>query len=108
MKIAICGSAPSSARKAPFGDPSWQIWGCSPGLYPYAGRVDEWWEVHRWEPGVIGKPETQKPWFTPEYVMWLRQQPVVWVSDPEALKSLPNAKELPWNCLLYTSDAADE
>lgn len=100
MKIAVLGSAPSSILKAPFGDPSWAIWGCSPGAYPHLARVDEFWEVHRWEPGVIGKPQTQKPWFSPEYVMWLRQRPLVWVSDEDAMRDLPNAKLLPWQDLV--------
>lgn len=71
MKIAILGSAPSSMRLAPYGDPAWKIWGCSPGLYPGMPRCDAWFELHRWEPPVIGKPDAQKPWFSPEYVSWM-------------------------------------
>lgn len=100
MKIAVLGSAPSSILKAPFGDPSWEIWACSPGAYPHLSRVDEFFEVHRWEPGVVGKPQTQKPWFSPEYVAWIKQQKRVWVADPEALKDCPNAVELPWRELV--------
>lgn len=96
MKIAVLGSAPSSIHKAPFGDPSWQIWACSPGAYPALGRVDEFWEVHRWEPGVIGKPNTQRPWFTPEYVAWLKSvPPILHVADPVMLKDCPNAVLVP-------------
>lgn len=84
MKIAICGSAPSSAHLAPFADKSsvtfaqgkvptnpsphvdeeWEIWGCSPGLYGLAPRANRWFEVHRWEPG--------QAWFSPEYVQFLK------------------------------------
>lgn len=84
MKIAICGSAPSSAHLAPFADKSsvtfaqgkvptnpsphvneeWEIWGCSPGLYGLAPRANRWFEVHRWEPGAA--------WFSPEYVQFLK------------------------------------
>lgn len=71
MKVAIMGSAPSSLSLAPFGDPTWKIWGCSPGLYPNVPRVDAWFEMHRWEPPVIGKPGLQKPWYSPEYVQWM-------------------------------------
>lgn len=71
MKICLMGSAPSSLSLAPFGDPEWQIYGCSPGLYPNVPRVDAWFEMHRWEPPVIGKPHLQKAWFTPEYVAWM-------------------------------------
>ena len=84
MKIACCGSAPSSAQLAPFrdasyeewsnktqqyptpdyADHSWEIWGCSPGFWAIMERADVWFETHRWEPG--------KPWFSPEYVSFLQ------------------------------------
>ncbi len=84
MKIAVCGSAPSSAHLAPYQDQSaqafaqgrvptnpgqyfndeWEIWGCSPGLYGIAPRVTRWFELHRWEPGAA--------WFSPEYVQYLK------------------------------------
>ena len=72
MKIALVGSAPSSVRLAPFDDPSWDIWGCSPGAYPVFAqkRVDMFFELHRWEPPVVGRADQQVPWFTPEYVQW--------------------------------------
>lgn len=79
MKIAILGSAPSSMSMAPFGDTTWKIWGCSPGLYPNCPRVDAWFELHRWEPPVIGNPAQQKPWFSPEYVAWMGKQRLVWM-----------------------------
>ena len=63
LKIALVGSAPASVRIAPYSDPSWKIWGCSPGVYGVAPRVDAWFELHLWEPG--------QPWFSPEYVQWL-------------------------------------
>ena len=49
MKIAVLGSHPATKRQAPFDDPDWKIWACSPhnfehGLLP---RVDEWFEVHQ-------------------------------------------------------------
>lgn len=95
MKIALCGSAPSSMMKAPFGDTSWQIWGCSPGLYPHASRVDAWFEVHRWEPPVIGRAEQQVPWFSPEYVMWLQMLKCpVWMLETQPM--VPTSQPLPW------------
>lgn len=94
MKIALVGSAPSSVRKAPYGDSSWLIWGCSPALYPIAGRVDAWFELHRWEPPVIGKPDQQVPWFSPEYVMWMAQrQCPVWMVEP--VPEIPQSTRLP-------------
>lgn len=63
LKIALVGSAPASVRLAPYSDPEWQIWGCSPGVYGVAPRVNEWYEMHLYEPG--------QPWFSPEYCQWL-------------------------------------
>lgn len=77
--IALVGSAPSSARAAPYNDPRWQIWGCSPGLYGVAPRVNAWFELHVYEPG--------QPWFSPEYVQWLNALPgrgvTLWMGAPE-------------------------
>lgn len=67
LKIALVGSAPASCRLAPYQDPNWQIWGCSPGLYGVAPRVTAWFETHLWEPG--------QPWFSPEYCQWLSNLP---------------------------------
>lgn len=93
MKIGILGSAPSSLTLAPFGDPSWKMWGCSPGVYPVAPRTEAWFELHRWEPGVLGKPGTQKPWFSPEYVAWMAQHPCVWMY--QAVPEIPGSRALP-------------
>jgi hypothetical protein len=97
MKIAILGSAPSSLHLAPFGDPSFSIWGCSPGVYYQVPRCDAWFELHRWEPPVIGKPHLQKQWFSPEYVAWMSmRQPVVcpvWMY--EAVPEIPASTPLP-------------
>lgn len=98
MKIALVGSAPSSITKAPYSDPSWQIWGCSPGVYATAPRADEWFELHRWEPGEIGKPQTQKPWFTPEYVAWMAKKPLVWMYEP--VPEIPGSRALPYQDLI--------
>lgn len=68
MRIAIIGSAPSSAGLAPYEDPSWTIWGCSPGAIPHARRIDAWFELHYYipeEPTRSGMVET--------YLKWLRE-----------------------------------
>jgi hypothetical protein len=52
MKIAIVGGAPSSASLAPYGDESWEIWGCSPSSVPVMKRSTAWFELHPWVPGV--------------------------------------------------------
>lgn len=116
MKIALLGSAPASLGLAPFGDPTFQIWGCSPGIYARMPRCDEFFELHRKETGVIGKPETQKTWFSPEYVAWIGMQKRVWVA-PKALESWlpiwPRADAYPieemtqkWGNAFWTSSLA--
>lgn len=99
MKIAILGSAPSSIRLAPFADESWQIWGCSPGVYPVAQRVNVWFELHRWEPPVLGRADQQKPWFSPEYCAWMAQQKLVWMYDK--VPEIPNSKRFPHEALVH-------
>lgn len=64
MKIALIGSAPSSVQLAPYNNPDWQIWACSPGAWPVAGPfTHKWFELHRWEPG--------QPWMSHEYCKFL-------------------------------------
>lgn len=93
MKIAILGSA-GSLPLAPMNDPSWKIWGCSPGVYPFTGPLNAWFELHRWEPGIPGKPATQKPWFSPEYVQWMsRLGCPVWMKEHVA--EIPTSRALP-------------
>lgn len=90
-RIALVGSAPSSLSLAPFDDPSWEIWACSPGAYPHARRVEKWFELHRREPG--------KPWFSPDYVKFMAglKCPVM---VAEAWPEIPNAQLLPTEDIL--------
>lgn len=46
LKIALIGTAPSSRMLAPYSDPSWTIWACSPGNMGVLPRVDAWFEIH--------------------------------------------------------------
>jgi hypothetical protein len=62
-KIALVGSAPSSAHLAPYGDPSWTIWACSPAAVPHVRRVDAWFELHPFD----------DPTMTPDYVAFMAQ-----------------------------------
>lgn len=101
LKIALIGTAPSSRMLAPFNDPSWKIWACSPGNMNSLPRVDVWFELHSnllWpEHESYGKP----------YIEWLKQQKFpVYMQDrwPTAegqmvpLKSIvPNAISFPKN-----------
>ncbi len=94
--IAIIGSAPSSVRLAPFNDPKWAIWGCSPGAYGHTTRSDLWFEIHRWEPAQPGFPfdPTAQPWFSPEYCDFLRRHPGVVMATDHA--DVPNCVRYPF------------
>jgi hypothetical protein len=97
LKIALVGSAPASCRIAPYQDPSWQIWGCSPGLYGVAPRVNAWFELHLYEPG--------QPWFSPEYCQWLAGLPKRGVTlYGTHVEQWPGAQELPAQQLLDRFD----
>jgi hypothetical protein len=69
LKVAMIGTAPSSRMLAPFNDPSWKIWACSPGNMNTLPRVDVWFELHSnllWpEHENYGRP----------YIEWLKTQP---------------------------------
>ena len=89
MKIAIMGSHPATKRQAPFDDPDWKIWACSPhnferGVLP---RVDEWFEVH--QPALCEK--TRKAPYQ-DYVRSLTGKIPVWVRDR---KEHPDALDYP-------------
>jgi len=101
MKVAVLGSAPSSLGLAPFGDPTWQIWGCSPGVYYQCGSPNAWFELHRWEPPVVGNPAKQRQWFSPEYVQWMAMRDParcpVWMHEP--VPEIPASRALPIDAL---------
>jgi len=101
LKIALVGSAPASCRLAPYQDPEWQIWGCSPGLYGIAQRVNEWFELHLWEPG--------QPWFSPEYCQWLKALPgkgaKLWTGAQIA--DIPGSEVYPFDAIQSEFDPHD-
>lgn len=98
LKIALVGSAPASVRIAPYHDQSWQIYGCSPGVYGVAPRVNEWFELHLWEPG--------QSWFSPEYCQWLKDLPgrgvKLWTGRD--VPQLPGCSALPYQEILDEFD----
>jgi len=51
---------------APFNDPSWQIWACSPGNQNTLPRVDVWFELH----GNLHWPENAS--YGLPYIEWLK------------------------------------
>lgn len=71
-KLAIVGFAPSSYQKAPFHDPSWEVWGLN-DLYilPGVTRADRWFEIH------------------------LRQEVDISTRDPNHIKWLSERRDLP-------------
>ncbi len=68
LKVALIGTAPSSRMLAPFNDPSWTIWACSPGNMNLLPRVDAWFELH----ANMHWPECQS--YGLPYVEWLKKQ----------------------------------
>ena len=86
LRIALIGSAPSSIKLAPYDDPAWTIWGCSPGASSVAKRSDAWFELHRWD--------TKRGDMPPGYVEFLREHPCVYVSVTGT--GLPGEKVLDW------------
>lgn len=66
--VAIIGTAPSSRMLAPFNDPTWEIWACSPGNMNTLPRVDAWFEIH----GNLFWPEHES--YGRPYIEWLAKQ----------------------------------
>lgn len=100
--IAILGTSGTSMSLAPFKDPAWAIWACSPGAYPICAqnRSDVWFEPHRWQPtppGQMGAPGT-KPWFSPEFDVFLRtHKGPVFMSQVEP--TIPSSVRIPFEQL---------
>lgn len=86
MRVALIGSAPSSIALAPYDDPSWTIWGCSPGAYVHCKRWDAWFELHRWE---------KAPWFSAEYIEFMRSKPENKVYMIRTVPEIPNSVAYP-------------
>jgi hypothetical protein len=107
QKVAIIGTAPSSRALAPYMDPSWTIWGTSPGNAgdPGAGNAsalprvaDAWIEMHAnflW-------PE-YRHLYGEAYVKWLMEKtiPVLAPIDIPVYKEIfPRATLFPWQDLV--------
>jgi hypothetical protein len=72
VKVALVGSANSSRMLAPFGDPSWEIWACSPNDIMVFPRVTAWFEVHGdWDCAEVINRNNHC------YLAWLREQPFI-------------------------------
>lgn len=84
LKVALIGTAPSSRSLAPFNDPTWQIWACSPGNMNVLPRADAWFEIH----GNLLWPECES--YGKPYIEWLKRLTIpVYMQDqgyvPQAL-----------------------
>lgn len=66
LKVALIGTAPSSRLLAPYSDPSWTIWGCSPGNMNVLPRFDAWFELH----GNLLWPEHKH--YGEPYIAWMK------------------------------------
>jgi hypothetical protein len=87
LKVALIGTAPSSRMLAPFNDPSWQIWACSPGNQGQLPRVDVWFELH----GNLLWPENIG--YGAPYIEWLKTLTIpVYMQSREWV---PNATPFP-------------
>lgn len=87
LKIALIGTAPSSRMLAPFGDPSWKIWACSPGNQNTLPRADAWFELH----GNLLWPECAS--YGEPYIEWLKRLTIpVYMQDQ---RFVPNALTFP-------------
>ena len=90
MNVILLGTAPSSIQLAPFANPEWEIWSCSPGTYG-APRHDRFFELHRWEP--------HQTWFSEGYMQFLRDFPGEVVMS-EHVPEVKNCVLLPWRELV--------
>lgn len=86
--IAILGSNPATVMAAPFDDPKWIIYACSPHNYEHRElpRFDEWFETH------VPVEHPTRCW---RYREFLKTVPLVWMRDKESMWMYPGAKEYP-------------
>ncbi len=88
LKVALIGTAPSSRYLAPYHDPSWTIWSCSPGNMNSVPRADAWFELH----GNLHWPENKH--YGEPYVNWLRSLTIpVYMQNQQYV---PNAVPFPY------------
>jgi hypothetical protein len=86
--IAVCGSHPETIALAPFDDPKWLIYACSPHNIEQRTlpRVDEWFEIHL--------PVTDRTRGY-HYLRTLETYPLVWMRDKDALPWFKGGREYP-------------
>lgn len=86
--IAILGSHPATVAMAPFDDPGWLIYSCSPHNFEKRTlpRFNEWFEVH------IPLADRTRAY---PYLRFLETVPLVWMRDKAAMHLFPGAKPYP-------------
>ncbi len=101
-KIAVLGSAVSSVGLAPFNEPDWEIWGCSPANKALP-RCDVWFELHN--------PTLKIREGLTEWLNWLKEQPIVYMQ--KAYPGYKGSREYPlqqilqkWGPFWWTSQLA--
>lgn len=87
LKIALIGTAPSSRMLAPYNDPSWKIWACSPGNMNTLPRADAWFEIH----ANLLWPECKH--YGEPYIEWLKKLQIPVYMQNQLL--VPNALTFP-------------
>lgn len=87
LKIAMIGTAPSSRLLAPYADPSWKIWACSPGNQNVLPRADVWFELH----GNLLWPENKH--YGEPYIEWLKRLTIPLYMQDQSF--VPNAISYP-------------
>lgn len=92
LKVALVGTAPSSRLLAPYHDPSWKIWACSPGNMNVLPRVDAWYEIH----GNLLWPENKH--YGEPYINWLKTLTIPVYMQGQDL--VPNALTFPKEALV--------
>ena len=81
MKIGLLGSAPSSKWAAPFNDPEWEIWSCSPGNMDLP-RSDAFFEIHAIDTTLKEKLyNVQHPGQTMTFVEYCKKHPRIYMQE---------------------------
>lgn len=92
LRIACLGAAPSSRKLAPFNDPTWEIWACSPPNYDLP-RVEAWFELHS-----LQRKMTQQ---NAPYFDVLRKHPRVYLNGTDPLFGMfPHAIAYPIDAMI--------
>lgn len=94
LKIAVIGTAPSSRLLAPFNDPSWTIWGCSPGNMNTLPRFDAWFEIH----GNLLWPANKH--YGEPYIEWLKKLSCPVYMQEDRMYGVPNAVAYPMKAMV--------